>query len=368
MGSRLSYPTENWVLDNGGEVLWLEGVFSTPKGGALRVYFLCAARRFLGDGCEGRGEARASHVLRRRGRTFSALHEECYRNILGRPGADRFVTVTKPLSFGEFPLPQGTVAILHKRAPNPGKKFAKIAIKCRGCYDESKDNLKYTNSLNLRLYAKGCVMRGLAVVGFAHTEDKTTWCRVWPHLNRFRYWSELCRECVKKRGSVDRFTGWKTSPSGTKVFFPEDRNAPAQVHYALCKCVKEVSRNTAINNYDELAAACRTHTGELLKQMALNGTGQKNGGEEKGPHDGSRNLKWTPELKADLLARYEDFLRRIKDEDATLPDEVKRKLQLRGNKPSDIALDYVAEQMGVESNEYLRRTVLRDARRDRAKG
>lgn len=263
-------------------MLWSEGVFAPREGGTLRVHFLCAARKVLGVECKGKGEARASHVLGRRGRTFRALHEECYRKILGRTDADRFVTVTKPFSAGEFPLPQGTVAILHKRAPNPGKKFAKIAIKCRGCYDERKDNLKYVNSLNLRLYAKGCVMRALALVGFAYTEDKTTWCRVWPILNRFRYWSELCSDCVEKRGSIDRFTGWKTAPSGTKVYFPEDRDAPARVYYALCKCVKEVSRNTAINNYDELAAACRTHTRELLSQMALNANGQKKGGAERG--------------------------------------------------------------------------------------
>lgn len=80
---------------------------------------------------------------------------------------------------------------------------------------------------------------------------------------------------------------------------------------------------------------------------------------------GSRNVKWTAISRAELLRCYEELLSKIKKMDETLSDDVKEKLKLRGNKPSDIALDYAAECLNVEPNEYLRRTVLPEARRER---
>lgn len=264
MPNRLSYPTENLPTNNGGEVLWSEGIISELGVGAM-VSFMCAAKKTFGDDCPGRGRVRASRALRR-GRKFRAMHEGCYRKIMGTPDAGKFVTlVAQPFRMYELPLPKGTVALYHTRAP--GKSYM-VAIKCRVCFDPHENNLKYVRDSSLRLYLKGCAMRALALVGFAYSEDKTTWSRVWPLIARFLFWDERCKDCARKRGSISRFTGWKTAPSGTKVYFPEDMDDPALVIYSLCKCEREVDRNNAINNYDELRAACRTHAGEFLDRLA----------------------------------------------------------------------------------------------------
>jgi hypothetical protein len=90
---------------------------------------------------------------------------------------------------------------------------------------------------------------------------------------------------------------------------------------------------------------------------------QKNG--TRGKHGGAHNVIWNPELRAELLAIYEDMLKKIRDKDSSLPKELRDKASLRGNRPGDVALDYAAEHLKVKSNEYLRRTVLPEARRER---
>jgi hypothetical protein len=222
-----------------------------------------------------------------------------------------------PFSSGEFPFPQGTTALLDIRLPNSGKKFSRIAIKCRGCYDEKKDNLKYVNSLNLRLYAKGCMMRALALAGFAYAEDKTPWCRIWPHLIGFRFWSELCSDCLEERGHIDRFVGWKLASSGTKVYFPDDKDAPARIHYRLCGCEKDISRNNAINSYMDYRAACRKHAGQILDSHAQNGNGHVNAVAEK---RGRGRTPKPPEVKqAELERRKAEFEYKIRELGKSLP-------------------------------------------------
>jgi len=88
--------------------------------------------------------------------------------------------------------------------------------------------------------------------------------------------------------------------------------------------------------------------------------------EKKKQRGGAHNVKWTPERRAELLRHYEDAYKKVKGQDSSLPENVREKIKLKGYKPSDIALDYAAEQLGVESSEYLRRTVLPAARREHA--
>jgi hypothetical protein len=85
---------------------------------------------------------------------------------------------------------------------------------------------------------------------------------------------------------------------------------------------------------------------------------------QKKTHGGARNVKWTPQREDEFLTRYEEALRKIKAKDLSLPQEVVVALLLPGNSASDVARDYVAQQMGVESNDYLR-TLLTRARKRR---
>lgn len=105
----------------------------------------------------------------------------------------------------------------------------------------------------------------------------------------------------------------------------------------------------------------------LLTQADENSNGQKNGDAEKKQHGGHRWTKWTLELEQEFLTQYEQMQRRIKDKDPSLPASVRENLLLPGNQPSDVARDYVAELLNVESNEYLR-TVLTRARKRRKQG
>lgn len=95
----------------------------------------------------------------------------------------------------------------------------------------------------------------------------------------------------------------------------------------------------------------------LEKQLGApqpqNGNRQKSGSAEKGQHGGAHNVKWTPELEEEFVTRYEDVLPKIQKKDSGIPSDVLAKLLLPGNQASDVARDYVAELMGVESNYYL---------------
>src|SRR5215207_3522319 len=82
MPKRRDYPAEKWELDNGGAVLWEEGLFKTSDSPNLRVRFLCSARDILGKDCSQKGHVTAASVLRK-GRKYRALHPECHRKIKG---------------------------------------------------------------------------------------------------------------------------------------------------------------------------------------------------------------------------------------------------------------------------------------------
>ena len=106
MPNRLVYPTEDVATDNGGVILWKDGVFN--DGTALKVGFLGAARKELGRACPGNDVVLARRALTR-GKRFRALHESCYRTIMGMPNPERFVSVRSGGAFRtyELTLPKG---------------------------------------------------------------------------------------------------------------------------------------------------------------------------------------------------------------------------------------------------------------------
>jgi hypothetical protein len=74
-------------------------------------------------------------------------------------------------------------------------------------------------------------------------------------------------------------------------------------------------------------------------------------------------VKWTPEREETFLSRYEETLPKIRKKDPSIPSDVLAKLLLPGNQPSDVARDYVAQLMKVESNDYLRALITRARKR-----
>jgi hypothetical protein len=236
MPNRLIYPEDNVTTENGGLILWKEGVFK--EGEALKVGFLCAARETLGLMCPGRGEVLARRALAR-GQRFRSLHDSCYRKIMGTPDVSRFVSVVKGGAFRshELPLPKGSKVLYHTR--EPGRSYM-VAFQCRGCFRPERNNLKFIHDSTLSLYIRG----------------RTNW-------------EELCSDCVRRGGSHNRIRGWRTAPSGTRAFFPDDINAPVRVVYATCKCERQVKRGNAINNYDELTAVCQWHQRRPLELLGL---------------------------------------------------------------------------------------------------
>jgi hypothetical protein len=103
------------------------------------------------------------------------------------------------------------------------------------------------------------------------------------------------------------------------------------------------------------------------------------------PRPGGSSPTWTHDQKEEILACYEAFLINIKEAKRLwrqnsglnwrgivktafpdLPEEIIERLPLRGEKPSDLALDATAKRVGIVSIEYLKKilTAARRARRD----
>jgi hypothetical protein len=103
------------------------------------------------------------------------------------------------------------------------------------------------------------------------------------------------------------------------------------------------------------------------------------------PRPGGSSPTWTSEQKAEILNCYESFLLDIKEAKRLwrqnsrlnwrgivktafpdLPDEIIESLSLKGEKPSDLALEATASKVGIVSIEYLKKllTAARRARRN----
>jgi len=90
-----------------------------------------------------------------------------------------------------------------------------------------------------------------------------------------------------------------------------------------------------------------------------NGDGQKNGSAAKKSRGGAHNVKWTPELRARFLALYQSVLEKVQRADPSLPEDVRARALLRGNKPSEVARDYAAQTLGVKRNDYLEQVLIK---------
>jgi hypothetical protein len=161
-------------------------------------------------------------------------------------------------------------------------------------------------------------------------------------------------------------------------FTQEDVQGQVLIEYEVCGCSRYAPRQTALAYLHafevqglRVRGMCAEHVKDpfaLLEKRiaeAMNGNGQKNGGAVKKQRGGARNVKWSPERRAQLLTTYKNVLPKVQNIDPSLPEDVRRDATLRGNKPSEVALSYAARLIGVEPTSYLE-TVLTKAKDEEA--
>ncbi len=192
-----------------------------------------------------------------------------------------------------------------------------------------------------------------------------------------RVWRGLCSPCVKLpyRRTLK---GTYKNALGATIYFdksPHDGNKAWVGCPNNSTCGGLEQRRVDKYNIDTQPFYCskclsRTRSSNLTEAWSLKlGSGNLQSEQpEKGTWGGERKTYWTKERRQDLLTLYEETLKRIKEKDSGLPEEIKAKLRLRGNKPSEIALEYAAMDFKDASIEYLRRDVLTKARQERVAG
>lgn len=362
--TKYEYPTVDQRLgEDGSEAFW-----SQRKG--MWVPVKCGA-------CEITRDMLACIVMRP---GSTGLHRGCIGLARRRPNSGMYPAFT-----GTLPLPQGTKALLSDRLP--GNRH-KIGIECRGCFKET-GQVKYVLDKQIISYVRW--LHGVYALTLWHQAGETTvW--LWPYLKRFFYlkrmfyWDELCSDCCRERGSLDRLTTDQTAESGTVTRFSKvDENGMVEVAYInpefRCGCVRPVKREDAVTHWRKFPIVCRECHNDPIKYHLKLAAASKieatsgNGGEQnqitstengsKNTWGGERNKYWTDERSDQLLTQYDGMLLRIKDKDPNLPEEVKAKLKERGNKPSDVALEHIAQQFEHRSLDYLRQTILPKARKAR---
>lgn len=106
-------------------------------------------------------------------------------------------------------------------------------------------------------------------------------------------------------------------------------------------------------------------TGHILTLVQNNnGHNEAEVSAKKQSHGGARHIKLTADQKEEFVSRYDEVLPKIRKRDLTISSDVLARLALPGNSPSDVARDYIARLMGIESNDYLR-TVITQVRKSR---
>jgi hypothetical protein len=176
------------------------------------------------------------------------------------------------------------------------------------------------------------------------------------------------RQILKDRDLNDGPDYYK---SGTKILYslPRELYGMIAVRHWLCGhdiAFKERTLTQLLNQRKRgkyqfsprCSRACTEIAPDVLRAMVGDGNGQKNGGAAKKQRGGAHHVKWTPALRATYLTVYKDVLLKIRNNDPSLPAEILREASLRGNKPSDIARDYAAHLVGVESSSYLERVLV----------
>jgi hypothetical protein len=187
-----------------------------------------------------------------------------------------------------------------------------------------------------------------------------------------------CKPCGYFRRSGGR--GDKLPLTGAPVFLDQRRGdrVPVKCVYAvpeneggICGTVHETNIKSLRRRWDYATGFCPRH--ETLRYGGNSDTYCAavralvlGASVPRPPHQrgGARNVKWTPDLRAQFLAIYEAVLEKVQNRDSSLPERVRHQASLRGNKPSDVARHYAAESFGAKSGDYLQR-VLAQARRER---
>ena len=190
-------------------------------------------------------------------------------------------------------------------------------------------------------------------------------------------WRGQCHECRRKRTHPCKRIEDERLNCGAEILWSKaiDQRVPVICSLSWCRNTWWISRCWAkLKRRDkEWTGYCPEHFKSqsalrfLIASVSERGKEVKNGpanGNDKRQHGGARNVKWTPDKEDRLLNLYEEMLKKIRQKDQGLPDDVKQQLLLPSKPPSDVARDYAAEQLGVESNNYLL-TVLKRARKRR---
>lgn len=233
MPKKHDYLSEDVTLDGGRKVLWTTLRRTKGVGWEVEVDCLAHPRRWV----------RACDAFKS---DFNALCRECIRED---PPWKRT---------GELLLPKGTNILFDLRENGEPRR---IGLQCRGCFKRTGE-VKYVDTSNLYRYIKGRLVCVLAMVGVAHAEDKTAWCRLWPALDRLYFWDELCSDCVTDRGSLSKHTHDKVSKKSLTVtmFSLEDKETEmVPIVSELCKCLRWAPRDSAMNNWDIYEAICPYH-------------------------------------------------------------------------------------------------------------
>ncbi|HEX3558262.1 MAG TPA: hypothetical protein VHU19_03610 [Pyrinomonadaceae bacterium] len=223
MPNKLFYPTGNVPTENGVEILWSEGVFSS-KGSGVMVKFRCPAKKFLGDECPLTGLVQARRALKQ-GRNFRALHTDCYRKVRRRTDCESLIKVYRPRRFDELPLPKGTKVLYHIRHP---QNTHMVGIECRGCFKDT-GQIKYIQDSTINHYVNGG-----------------------------QWWDELCSECVKRRGSVLKINEDRQSKKSETVTLFRSCVVDGMVGVvaSTCKCLWFTTMVNAVNNWDIYIEVC----------------------------------------------------------------------------------------------------------------
>jgi len=167
---------------------------------------------------------------------------------------------------GEVILPKGTKVFfdLDKRERQGGTTSTdKVIIECRGCFKET-GKLKKVWLSQVTRYMRG--------------QDT---------------WDELCGECVRKRGPLDKLNTDKIAPSGTITQFGrENEKGEVPIIYKLCGCERWTAKQNGISNWKKWVDTCPAHQRDRAGLHALlieqtshnleNGNGKKHSGPEKG--------------------------------------------------------------------------------------
>jgi hypothetical protein len=205
----------------------------------------------------------------------------------------------------------------------------------------------------------------------------------WLQLFKTPTWPGLCKHCMSNRPPLRKIAddlilmNGSGGTEGTRFLFSqEDDQEMVPVVYGGCGCTRRVLRQHIIQQYrkgtywPKVCRECRNNPVRLIERLTHGARDksfeQKTGNASKKQWGGDRRKVWTPDRSGEFLELYDEVYEKVKKKDPDLPEDVRYRLSLRGNKPADVALDYAAELFEIRPSSYLVR-VLTEARREKMK-